>query len=170
MKRLGLWGAIISLMLLVSCKKNTESVDVCIYGGTSAGVIAAYTASMEGKTVLLVEPGRHLGGMTSGGLGYTDIGNKFVVTGLARDFYRRIGNHYGKFEQWIFEPSVAENIFKDYVERGNVEVLYSHRLNEVKKDGARISEIVVENSENPSPKTNKQIRAKVFIDCSYEGD
>lgn len=54
-------GAIISLMLLVSCKKNTESVDVCIYGGTSAGVIAAYTASMEGKTVLLVEPGRHLG-------------------------------------------------------------------------------------------------------------
>ena len=59
MKRLGLWGAIISLMLLVSCKKNTESVDVCIYGGTSAGVIAAYTASMEGKTVLLVEPGRH---------------------------------------------------------------------------------------------------------------
>lgn len=68
MKRLGLWGAIISLMLLVSCKKNTESVDVCIYGGTSAGVIAAYTASMEGKTVLLVEPGRHLGGMTSGGL------------------------------------------------------------------------------------------------------
>lgn len=80
MKRLSLWGAIISLVLLVSCKKNTESVDVCIYGGTSAGVIAAYTASMEGKTVLLVEPGRHLGGMTSGGLGYTDIGNKFVVT------------------------------------------------------------------------------------------
>ena len=89
---------------------------------------------MEGKTVLLVEPGRHLGGMTSGGLGYTDIGNKFVVTGLTRDFYRRIGSHYGKFEQWIFEPSVAENIFKDYVERGNVKVLYSHRLNEVKKD------------------------------------
>ena len=54
MKRLSLWGAIISLVLLVSCKKNTESVDVCIYGGTSAGVIAAYTASMEGKTVLLV--------------------------------------------------------------------------------------------------------------------
>lgn len=170
MKRLSLWGAIISLVLLVSCKKNTESVDVCIYGGTSAGVIAAYTASMEGKTVLLVEPGRHLGGMTSGGLGYTDIGNKFVVTGLTRDFYRRIGSHYGKFEQWIFEPSVTENIFKDYVERGNVKVLYSHRLNEVKKDGTRISEIVVENSENPSPKTNKQIRAKVFIDCSYEGD
>ena len=85
MKRLSLWGAIISLVLLVSCKKNTESVDVCIYGGTSAGVIAAYTASMEGKTVLLVEPGRHLGGMTSGGLGYTDIGNKFVVPVSAAD-------------------------------------------------------------------------------------
>jgi hypothetical protein len=68
-----------------------------------------------GKKVILIEPGKHLGGMTSGGLGYTDIGNKYVVTGLARDFYRRIGEHYQKFEQWIFEPKVAEGIFNDYV-------------------------------------------------------
>ena len=66
-----------------------SETDICVYGGTAAGVIAAYTAKMQGKRVLLVEPGRHLGGMTSGGLGYTDIGNKYVVTGLARDFYRR---------------------------------------------------------------------------------
>ena len=92
--------------------QNLNEVDVCVYGGTSAGVIAAYTAKKAGKSVLLIEQGKHLGGLSSGGLGYTDIGNKFAVTGLARDFYRRIGSHYGKFEQWIFEPHVAENIFQ----------------------------------------------------------
>ena len=79
--------------------KVSKSVDVCVYGGTSAGVIAAYAARQSGKSVLLIEPGRHLGGMSSGGLGYTDIGNKYVVRGLALDFYRRLGRHYGKFEQ-----------------------------------------------------------------------
>ena len=107
-----MWCMMARLVLLASCKGGAEQGDICIYGGTSAGVIAAYTASMEGKKVLLIEPGSHLGGMTSGGLGYTDIGNKFVVTGLARDFYRRIGAHYGQFEQWVFEPSVAEKIFR----------------------------------------------------------
>src|SRR5688572_11670781 len=85
--------------------------DICIYGGTSAGIIAAYTARKLGKNAIVIEPGETLGGMSSGGLGYTDIGNKYAITGLARDFYRRIGKHYGKFEQWIFEPHVAENIF-----------------------------------------------------------
>src|SRR6187399_864160 len=92
-------------------------VDICIYGGTSAGVIAAYTAKMYGKKVLVIEPSRHLGGLSSGGLGYTDIGNKYAVTGLARDFYRRIGAHYGKLEQWIFEPHIAEDIFKQYIDQ-----------------------------------------------------
>lgn len=170
MKRLKLIPAMLSLILLAGCRQSVESVDICIYGGTSAGVIAAYTAAMDGKKVILVEPGRHVGGMTSGGLGYTDIGNKFVVTGLARDFYRRVGAHYGKFEQWIFEPSVAEKIFRQYIECAGVEVLYSHRLCDVKKDGCRITEIVVENSDSPSTITNRRIEAKMFIDCSYEGD
>ena len=170
MKRLKLIPAMLSLILLAGCRQSVESVDICIYGGTSAGVIAAYTAAMDGKKVVLVEPGRHVGGMTSGGLGYTDIGNKFVVTGLARDFYRRVGAHYGKFEQWIFEPSVAEKIFRQYIECAGVEVLYSHRLCDVKKDGCRITEIVVENSDSPSTITNRRIEAKMFIDCSYEGD
>ena len=112
-------GQLYSVSLLVSNQffwaGKVEEVDVCIYGGTSAGVIAAYTAAKLGKSVLLIEPGKHLGGLSAGGLGYTDIGNKYVVTGLSRDFYRRIGKHYGKFEQWIFEPHVAENIFKEYI-------------------------------------------------------
>lgn len=169
MRGLCLW-CVMLVLAFAGCKRSAESVDICIYGGTSAGVIAAYTASMEGKKVLLVEPGTHLGGMTSGGLGYTDIGNKFVVTGLARDFYRRVGAHYGQFEQWIFEPSVAEKIFQEYIERGRVEVLYSYRLHDVKKEGSRMTEITVENSDNPSSDTYRRIKAKVFIDCSYEGD
>lgn len=88
--------------------KVSKSVDVCVYGGTSAGVIGRVRGpGNPGKSVLLIEPGRHLGGMSSGGLGYTDIGNKYVVRGLALDFYRRLGRHYGKFEQWIFEPKAA---------------------------------------------------------------
>jgi hypothetical protein len=145
-----------------------QQVDICVYGGTSGGVIAAYTARKAGKTVLLIEPGKHLGGMTSGGLGLTDIGNKYAITGISRDYYRRIGKHYGKFEQWIFEPHVAEDLFGEYVKRGQVNVVYSHRLASVKKNGGQIQEIVLENADNPSAK--RSVRAKMFIDCSYEGD
>ncbi|GAB3699822.1 FAD-dependent oxidoreductase [Spirosoma flavus] len=145
-----------------------QQVDICVYGGTSGGVIAAYTARKAGKTVLLIEPGKHLGGMTSGGLGLTDIGNKYAITGIARDYYRRIGKHYGKFEQWIFEPHVAEDLFGEYVKRGQVNVVYSHRLASVKKNGGQIQEIVLENSDNPSAK--RSVRAKMFIDATYEGD
>ncbi len=154
--------------LLVYVANAQQQVDICVYGGTSGGVIAAYTAKKAGKTVLLIEPGNHLGGMTSGGLGLTDIGNKYAITGIARDYYRRIGQHYGKFEQWIFEPHVAENLFKEYVKRGNVDVLLSHRLSSVKKSNGQIQEITLENSANPSAK--RTVRAKMFIDCSYEGD
>ncbi|GAB3326546.1 FAD-dependent oxidoreductase [Larkinella ripae] len=157
----------LNLLLLTSAIAQ-QQVDICVYGGTSGGVIAAYTARKAGRTVLLIEPGKHLGGMTSGGLGLTDIGNKYAITGIARDYYRRIGQHYGKFEQWIFEPHVAENLFNDYVRRGKVDVLLSHRLAGVKKTGGQIQEITLENSGNPSAK--RTVRAKMFIDCSYEGD
>jgi hypothetical protein len=151
--------------------QNVSEVDICVYGGTSAGVIAAYTAKKAGKSVLLIEQGKHLGGLSSGGLGYTDIGNKFAVTGLARDFYRRIGSHYGKFEQWIFEPHVAEKIFQDYIEAAKVNVLYEYQVVQAKKNAAGyVEEIVLENSVLPSASTNKVVKAKVFIDCSYEGD
>jgi hypothetical protein len=143
-------------------------VDVCVYGGTSAGVIAAYTAKMNGKSVLLIEPGNHLGGLSSGGLGYTDIGNKYAVTGLARDFYRRIGQHYGKFEQWIFEPHVAEGIFKEYIASAKVEVLFQHRIVSATLAKGAITSIDVENSSGDG--SHQVVAAKIFIDCSYEGD
>lgn len=150
---------------------NNVSVDVCIYGGTSAGVIAAYTAKKMGKSVLLIEPGKNLGGLSSGGLGFTDIGNKSAITGLALDFYRRIGQHYGKLEQWIFEPHVAEDIFRNYIKTAQVPVLFGRRIIAAKKDGqGYLRNIVVEEAAAPARNTNKTIEAKVFIDCSYEGD
>lgn len=153
-----------------SAAKKGKKVDICIYGGTSAGVIAAYTAVRSGKSVLLVEPGKHLGGMSSGGLGYTDIGNKFVIRGLALDFYRRLGSRYGKFEQWIFEPKEAEAVFDDYVARAGIEVWYESRIVSAdKKDGA-IRSILLESSVASRTSPLREVRAKVYIDCSYEGD
>ena len=108
--------------------------------------------------------------MSSGGLGFTDIGNKYVVQGLALDFYRRLGTHYGKLEQWIFEPSVAETIFKDYIKRAGIEVWYENRLSDVEKQRNSITTITLEDSKHPNHTTNRKVRAKVFIDCSYEGD
>lgn len=142
------------------------SADICVYGGSSAGVIAAYTAKMQGKKVLLVEPGKHLGGLSSGGLGYTDIGNKYAVRGLGLDFYRRLGKVYGKLEQWIFEPHAAEAVFNDYIKKANVPVWYGHRINKAEKLNGAIRTITVEDVNGGS----KVITAKVFIDCTYEGD
>ncbi len=160
----------IFIIAIISIIKSNAQYDVCVYGGTSAGVIAAYTAAKLHKKVILIEPGKHLGGLTSGGLGYTDIGNKYVVTGLARNFYRRVGKHYGRFETWIFEPHVAEQIFNDYIKEAHVPVLYEYILHSVKKQNGFIQAIEIQNP-NPAVSTlTKTITAKMFIDCSYEGD
>jgi FAD dependent oxidoreductase len=160
---------IILLLFIFGFNTNAQtpsSYDICVYGGTSAGLIAAYTATMYGKSVILVEASGHLGGLTSGGLGQTDIGNKYAITGLSRQFYRKIGAHYGKFEQWTFEPSVAKNILLTYLE--NVDkVLLNSELHSVTKAKTNITSLKIKNN-----KTQKIqiIRAKQFIDCTYEGD
>jgi len=146
------------------------NVDVAVYGGTSAGVIAAYTAKMYGHSVILIEPGGHLGGMSSGGLGKTDVGNPKAVTGLSRDFYRWVGRHYGKEESWTFEPHVAELTFQRYLMEAHIEVLYFRRIISVQKQDTTIHSIILEHSSTPDRQTDIKIRAKVFIDTSYEGD
>ena len=160
---------LLGFTLFTGCKSTpTEEYDICIYGGTSAGVIAAYSAKMMNKKVLLIEPQNRLGGLTSGGLGFTDIGNKQVVTGLSKDFYRRLGTHYGKLEQWIFEPKVADSIFNDYVKRADIDVLYKHRIIEANVIDGTIRDIILESSDGT--KTTKTVFAKMFIECTYEGD
>ncbi len=163
------------LLMIVSAaeatpKEPARSVDICVYGATSAGVIAAYTAKKQGKSVLLVEPTTHIGGMSSGGLGRTDIGNKYVVTGLALDFYRRLGAHYGSLEKWIFEPSAAEKVFRDYIAEENIEVLCNRRIVAATTKGGKILSITLEDSKSPGRQSYAAVAAKVFIDATYEGD
>lgn len=159
--------------------------ELCIYGGTSAGVVAAVQAATLGRSVVLVEAGRHLGGMSVEGLGGTDIDNhrEFqnspAVGGLAREFYRRVSAHYGRLAEfdaavrtrakqpalWRFEPHVAEGVFDAWVREAGVTVLRGHRLRErggVTKDGPRITALQFENG--------AEVRARVFIDATYEGD
>lgn len=150
--------------------QNLKEVDICVYGGTASGVIAAYSAKKMGKSVVLIEPGKYLGGMTTGGLGSTDIGNKYAVTGLSRLFYRRIGTHYNKFEQWTFPPSVAMQEITRFVNDANLDVLYLKRIVNAKVEERRIQSITLEDSKDPKGKPLMQIRAKQFIDCTYEGD
>lgn len=159
---------LLGLVTIQAAHAQNAQTDICIYGGTSAGVIAAYAAKKLHKTVLLIEPGYRLGGLSSGGLGYTDIGNKYVVTGLARDFYRRLGRHYGKFEQWTFEPHVADSLFRDYIKRANITVIYGERLHSVTKSQNNITSITLERSADSN--ATQEIKAKIYIDCSYEGD
>jgi hypothetical protein len=142
-----------------------QRFDVVVYGGTSAGVAAAVAASREGASVALLEPGRHLGGLSSGGLGQTDSGKKETIGGISLEFYKRVGRHYGEEIAWRFEPHVAEAVFNEMAKEAGVKVLYGRRLKEkggVKKKGSRIVEIATENGE--------VFRAKVFLDCTYEGD
>lgn len=167
------------------------SRDVVIYGGTSAGVIAAVEAARLGKSVILVGPDQHLGGMSSGGLGWTDTGNKAVIGGLAREFYHRIYLHYqddaawvwqsreqyGNRGQgtpaidgenrtmWIFEPHVAEQVFEDFIAAHNIEVHRDRWLDREHGVDMHEGRIVAMRTLDGSI-----YRGKIFIDATYEGD
>ena len=104
--------------------------------------------------------------MTTGGLGQTDIGNKQAVIGLARQFYRKLGTHYGKLEQWLFEPHVAEEILLGYLDDPKIKVMQGWYLESVEKEGTRIKSITCVDRKGGSV----TIKADQFIDCSYEGD
>lgn len=154
-------------------------MDLCIYGGTSAGVIAAITAAGAGRSVLLVEPGRHVGGMTSGGLGFTDFGNKTAIGGLCREFYRRTGKYYHADKAWVFEPHVAEQVFKQWLAEARVKVLFQHRLAEVETRSGRIKRILLAhvptdefNAPGPSEglREHVPVEAAMYIDATYDGD
>ncbi|SOE21321.1 FAD dependent oxidoreductase [Spirosomataceae bacterium TFI 002] len=165
--KLRYWVLLLVFLSSACSQKEDTQYDICVYGATSAGVMAAYSAKMKGKTVIIIEPGYHLGGLTSGGLGQTDIGNKYAITGLSRDFYQKIGNHYGRLEQWTFEPHVAKGIFQSYLDKAGIEVKFGHEIIKVQKSGKRITSIELNDTKAGS---KFDLTAKVFIDCSYEGD
>jgi hypothetical protein len=158
--------------------------DIVIYGCTSAGIAAAVQAKRMDKTVIVVGPDEHLGGLTAGGLGWTDSGNKAVVGGISREYYQRIKKVYDQEEtwkwqkpsaysryregddaQWTFEPGIAEQVFEDLVKEYDVSVLRDEWLDRktgVNKDGNRIAAITM--------LSGKTFKGKVFIDATYEGD
>ena len=191
-------GIAIMLFLLTifqSCDKkqpNIHEADVIIYGGTSAAVIAAVEVAQSGKTVLVVSPDINLGGLSAGGLGYTDTGNKSVIGGLSREFYHRVYNHYNDSAawiwqkhseygnkgqgtvamdgenrtMWIFEPHVAEKVFEDFVAENKITVLRDEWLDRT------AGGVTKEDSKIISFKTlsGKVFSGKMFIDATYEGD
>jgi hypothetical protein len=143
------------------------TADICIYGANAAGVMAAVQARRLGLTVALLNPAQQIGGLTTGGLGYTDFGNKAAIGGLALEFYRRIGAHYGKAEEWCFEPHVAEDTLAAFLGEAKVTVQHGHYVEAatvgLDATGApRLTEIVTT--------SGLRVRASYFLDCSYEGD
>jgi len=139
--------------------------DLVVYGSTPAGIMAAVAASRAGLKVAVVDPGRHVGGMVAGGLSYTDLGNVNAIGGLAREFFQRVGQHYGETVEYAFEPHVATQVFDDMLRQAKVAVFPSSRLLQtdgVRKSGTRITAIVTENG--------AVFEATEYIDASYEGD
>lgn len=147
---------------LVNSTTGSRQVDLCIYGGSSAGVIAAVQAVRMGKTVLLLDPSDHLGGLSSGGLGCTDFGRKKAIGGLSHDFYRRLGTKYGRDEEWMFEPHVAEAVFADLVAEQRITVLHRQYLASVVRDGLALRSLTTLGG--------LTVQATMFIDATYEGD
>ena len=145
-----------------------SSYDICVYGASSAGIVAAYTAAKMGKSVLLIANSEHIGGLSSGGLGQTDIGNKHVIKGVSRDFYRRLGKVYGSLESWQFEPKEALNVFKQYIKDANINYVTNYIIEGADKRNGVIQSIKIKST--TSNTANKTIKAKKYIDASYEGD
>ncbi len=183
-------------LLFLGCQeqsglKNRMSADVIIYGGTSAAVTTAVQVIKMGKSVIVVSPDKHLGGLTSSGLGFTDTGDKSVIGGLSREFYHRLYNYYQKHEawqwqkmeeygnkgqgtpaidgenrtMWIFEPHVAEKVFEDFVSDYKIKVIRDEWLNRENgveiKDGRIVSITTL---------SDHIYEGKVFVDATYEGD
>ncbi|XHR31068.1 MAG: FAD-dependent oxidoreductase [Chthoniobacteraceae bacterium] len=139
--------------------------DVCIYGGAAGGVTAAVEAARQGKAVTLLGFNQHLGGMSSSGLGWTDIGKNgdSYIQGISREFYTRISGKYGSGKvKWTFEPHVAEAVFNEMVKEARVRVFLGQQLAKTEIKDRKITDITMENG--------NVFRAKVFIDASYEGD
>ncbi|MES2796564.1 MAG: FAD-dependent oxidoreductase [Bacteroidota bacterium] len=178
--------------VFVPKKTIIRKADVIIYGATSSAVMAAVQVKKMGKSVIIVSPDKHLGGLSSGGLGFTDTGNKEVIGGLSREFYHRLFLHYQKTESWnwqkkedygnkgqgtpaldgtnrtmwIFEPHAAEKVFEDLVKENKITIFRGEWL-------LRSAEGLTKKSTSISSfKTlsGHIYQGKMFIDATYEGD
>src|SRR5690606_38208494 len=163
--------------------------DVVIYGGTSAGISSAIQSSRMGKSVVLIEPTDRIGGLTTGGLGATDIGNKNAIGGISREFYHNIKRYYddpsnwiyesreeyfarykgrnaeGDTTMWTFEPSAALSVYQKMIADEDIDLLYNEKLN--REDGV---ELWAGNITSIEMESGKVFAGRMFIDATYEGD
>jgi hypothetical protein len=192
------WLIILFITVTLSnCQKHqkqgenfeVKNYDVVIYGGTSSGIAAAIQVSRMGRSVLLIEPTKRIGGLTTGGLGQTDIGNKQAIGGISREFYQRIKKYYedstnwkweerseyrdsgqtrtqeGEDALWTFEPSAALTVYHEMIAEETIDLVYEQRLNResgVIKKGSTMTSIRME--------SGKTYHGRMFIDATYEGD
>ena len=176
---------------LVSCngQQDVKEYDVVVYGATSGGVIAAVAAARKGKSVILIEPSSHLGGLTTGGLGRSDIGIEGTIGGMSLEFYSQIREYYRSEDSWAretrsdymnrsplfqpdsdgmfgFEPHVAKQIYEGMLEEAGVSVILGDPLilgeRGVTKNNNRIAAIETE--------AGNVYKGRIFIDATYEGD
>jgi hypothetical protein len=175
-------AALVTLLTLTDRPSRGAEIieaDVCVYGGTSGGVVAAVQAARMGKRAVIAEPGRHLGGMTAGGLSAVDIGDPRSVGGIAREYFSLLAGRYGKKLAWdqafeskgggpatggafAIEPHTAEALFNKMACEAKVSVRFSARLARATKAGPHLVELVMDDG--------RRFRAKMFIDATYEGD
>jgi hypothetical protein len=166
--------------------------DIVIYGGTSGGIAAAVQAARMGKTVVVIEPTQRIGGLTTGGLGQTDIGNKAAIGGVSREFYQAIHAHYqqpsawkwqpkddyrsegqsrtnsAEDSMWTFEPHVALAIYQDWIDQNKIPVVYGERLD--RESGVTLTRSIPSRIISIEMESGKLFNAKIFIDATYEGD
>lgn len=165
--------------------------DVVIYGGTSAAIASAVQLVRMNKSVLIVCPEKHIGGLSSSGLGFTDLGNKEVIGGISKEFYQEVYKHYQNKDawnwqpreeygnegqgttaiddefktMWTFEPHVAEQIFENFIRENNISIhrdKWLDREKGVKVANGKITSIAMLDG--------TIYKAKIFIDATYEGD
>ncbi|MFN3191376.1 MAG: FAD-dependent oxidoreductase [Aureliella sp.] len=182
----------LAVQLCTAQDGSDQVYDVVIYGQTSAGVVAAIEAKRLGKSVLLTGPDKHLGGLTAGGLGWTDTGNKAVIGGLAREFYHRVWKHYDQDSawrwqrrseygnrgqgtaaidgnqrtQWIFEPHVAEAVFEQWISESGIDLERETYLDRSSGSVRMVGGII----QTIRMLDGSVVRGRVFMDATYEGD
>ncbi len=155
------------LILLFNKISFTEekNYDVVVYGAPPCGIAAAIQAARENVSVILIEPTRHVGGLSTSGINTAESEHmlKWTIGGFADEFYMRLAQHYGKkTSEYFFESSVAEKIYLDMLQEANVPILYGAHVTGVKKENNRITTITLQDG--------TIIAGKIFIDAGYEGD
>jgi hypothetical protein len=172
--------------------EDPKAADVVIYGGTSGGIAAAIQVKRMGKSVILLEPSGHLGGLTTGGLGQTDIGNKAAIGGVSREFYRRVRGYYEQESSWkwqareeyrsigqsatardedtmwTFEPHVALKIYREWLDEMQIPVVMHQRLD--RQAGVALSRAIPATILAIKMESGEVYQGRLFIDATYEGD